>query len=711
MAADLEVGIGVDLKELTEGLKKVSSQLTEFSTKTKSDAEKAGNSWSDGFEKMVKGYITFEAVTRVGGAAKNLLLLEERFNALKMPLANVTQATGDYGLALGFITRLADQTGQDLFVLGDSYKNLYASAKQAGFATDEINKIFGSVVRAGSALKLSNEQVSLSLKAVEQMMNKGTISSEELKGQLGEQLPGAYGIMAKAAQDAGISVSGSTQELGKLLEQGKVGSAQVLPFFAKRMEEAFGKNANANINTISGSANRMKNELTLLVSALDDSKVTSFWASIQNGIANTMKDLTFLIKSGSWQDFMEWTKGSVMVTGKRIGMEMQDQNFASKSKIEQIKEYNELNKDLLWHMNMVDKAARSGGHPVTDQVSKLADQVKRYKAIMGGGGANGKSTIPPLVGKDEIKDVQDYTFEIKLLEQETKTSLSNIQTYWEDIFRSQNAVLGGMDIKKVSSLKDSRTKQASLGAALIDSFDETSMGDFLDNTTKRLSEKAGLLGERITKAFKEGLTKKEDNIFGEWILSLNEDFGGVWDGLKTTSFKNIESFTNFFRDKFSMGMGEAIQSVNQVIQIGANLISDTFTAAFTSIFDKDVKFSFKNVLGNFLKAFGAFVTQIGQRLLAAGVLLALVPETAALGARRIAAGVGLMALGSAMGAAGGSMASDSVSTTTGSNTTTNARSYSPYGGNGYDSMQTVEVRFANGALKGYIDNRDKKYNG
>ena len=32
MAADLEVGIGVDLKELTEGLKKVSSQLTEFST-------------------------------------------------------------------------------------------------------------------------------------------------------------------------------------------------------------------------------------------------------------------------------------------------------------------------------------------------------------------------------------------------------------------------------------------------------------------------------------------------------------------------------------------------------------------------------------------------------------------------------------------------------------------------------------------------------
>jgi hypothetical protein len=29
----------------------------------------------------------------------------------------------------------------------------------------------------------------------------------------------------------------------------------------------------------------------------------------------------------------------------------------------------------------------------------------------------------------------------------------------------------------------------------------------------------------------------------------------------------------------------------------------------------------------------------------------------------------------------------------------------------FGKMQTVEVRFANGALNGYIDNRNKKYNG
>jgi hypothetical protein len=472
--------------------------------------------------------------------------------------------------------------------------------------------------------------------------------------------------MAKAAQDAGISVSGSTQELGKLLEQGKVGSAQVLPFFAKRMEEAFGKNANANINTISGSANRMKNELTLLVSALDDSKVTSFWASIQNGIANTMKDLTFLIKSGSWQDFMEWTKGSVMVTGKRIGMEMQDQNFASKSKIEQIKEYNELNKDLLWHMNMVNKAARSGGHPVTDQVAKLADQVKRYKAIMGGGGANGKPSTPPLVGDDEIKAVQDYSFEIALLDQETKTSLSNIQTYWEDIFRSQNAVLGGMNIKKLAPMM---------------------------NGVNPLSEQGAKDKDLINQLFGGDLSQSTANLQAKL------------EGLQSSIQPVITNFT----EKLGKFISQNFETINGAMSMGVEFLGDALATGLASIFNKDIKFDFKKMLGQFLSALGDMFLKMATPLIVGGLLLNIaVPGS---GMAQLGSGLKLGALGVGLKGGGMALASDSASSTVGSSTTTNARSYSPYGGNGYGSMQTVEVRFANGALKGYINNRDKKYNG
>lgn len=48
-------------------------------------------------------------------------------------------------------------------------------------------------------------------------------------------MPVAMEAMAKAAQDAGISTSGTVKELGELMKKGEVASAKVLPFFAKQL--------------------------------------------------------------------------------------------------------------------------------------------------------------------------------------------------------------------------------------------------------------------------------------------------------------------------------------------------------------------------------------------------------------------------------------------------------------------------------------------
>ena len=57
-----------------------------------------------------------------------------------------------------------------------------------------------------------------------------------------EVLPNAVQLMAKATQDAGLSVNGTVAEMNKLMEQGKLLSADVLPHFARNMRTA----ANAN---------------------------------------------------------------------------------------------------------------------------------------------------------------------------------------------------------------------------------------------------------------------------------------------------------------------------------------------------------------------------------------------------------------------------------------------------------------------------------
>ena len=70
------------------------------------------------------------------------------------------------------------------------------------------------------------------LLAVSQMISKGTVQAEELRGQLGERLPGAFQIAARAM---GVS----TQELGKMLEQGKVVADDFLPKFAAELQKTY----------------------------------------------------------------------------------------------------------------------------------------------------------------------------------------------------------------------------------------------------------------------------------------------------------------------------------------------------------------------------------------------------------------------------------------------------------------------------------------
>ncbi len=657
MAADLEVQIGVDLKELKTGLGKVSEQLEQFSNKTRKDSNSVGESWTSNLSSIVKGFVSIELASKALTGIKNLFLLEERFNALKMPLKNVTEATGDYGVALGFITKLADQTGQDLFVLGSSYKGLYVSAKQAGIATSEINNIFKSVVDAGSALKLSNEQVSLSLKAVEQMMNKGTISSEELKGQLGEQLPGAYGMMAKAAQDAGISVSGSTQELGKLLDEGRVASADVLPFFAKRMEEAFGKNAEANINTISGSANRLTNELALLITALDDSKVTSFWASMQNGLANMAKDLTYIVKSGSWQDFFSFFGGNrIGIMGKRLGTEMQDALFASKSAADQAKEYSNLNKELAQNVKTSRELLAVGITPNTKAMEELTQKVKRYKELMSGSGSGSAAKPPTIVTTEETKAVKDYTFELALLNLEIKKTQKNIKELNEARELSNLKTLGRTSVSPIPFTM-SRSEDAS-------------------------KKDKGLI----------------DQLFGEDLKKSTDNLQSKFEALKGSIKPIISGFSS---DLVSF-VNKNFYTINEAMTMGTQFLGDVLATGLASIFNRNIKFDFKKMLGQFLSALGDFFFKMATPLIVGGILMNIaVPGS---GTSQLISGGKLAALGIGLKGGGMALSSSSVgSSSTSVSTSTGARNIVPFQNpSGFNN--TVKFEIQGNTLVGVLNN-------
>ena len=74
-------------------------------------------------------------------------------------------------------------------------------------------------------------------------MSKGTVQAEELRGQLGERLPGAFNL---AAQAMGVT----TQELNKMLDNGEVLAIDLLPKLAEVLDERFADAAGENADKL-----------------------------------------------------------------------------------------------------------------------------------------------------------------------------------------------------------------------------------------------------------------------------------------------------------------------------------------------------------------------------------------------------------------------------------------------------------------------------
>lgn len=132
---------------------------------------------------------------------------------------------------MGFASRLSNQLGLELIGTSKAYAKLQAAAKGTSLEGESTRDIFQAVASAGAVMGLSADEQAGALLAISQMMSKGVVASEELKGQLGERLPGAFQTAARAM---GVT----TAELQKMLEAGQVIAADFLPKFAAALQES-----------------------------------------------------------------------------------------------------------------------------------------------------------------------------------------------------------------------------------------------------------------------------------------------------------------------------------------------------------------------------------------------------------------------------------------------------------------------------------------
>ncbi|TDO21882.1 tape measure domain-containing protein [Pedobacter duraquae] len=184
--------------------------------------------------------------------------------------------------------KTANRLGLEYIGLADAYRSFAGAAIASNFSLKETDRVFNAVANAGAKLKLSNEQVSGALTALQQMISKGNVQAEELRGQLGERLPGAFAIAARAM---GVT----QQELGKLLQDGKVLASDLLPKLADELDKTFGNDQNEIVESLGGSVNRVKNAFTEMVET--KGAISAFFTVVVDGAAKAVESVGLLSKA------------------------------------------------------------------------------------------------------------------------------------------------------------------------------------------------------------------------------------------------------------------------------------------------------------------------------------------------------------------------------------------------------------------------------
>ena len=195
-------------------------------------------------------------LTSLPGQILNATKGQQQFtNGLKV----ATQDTGTFAKELLYVDNVQRAFGLNLETTRTGFTRLYASMAPTGFDSGSIEKLFTGISAATASLQLTPDKAERVIYAFGQMASKGQIMSEELKGQLGDVLPGALAIFSKAA---GMSV----KEFSKAMEDGEFVGNRFREVFAKVSDElmnrfgtgaqAAGRSLQGLINTVGGDFQR-----------------------------------------------------------------------------------------------------------------------------------------------------------------------------------------------------------------------------------------------------------------------------------------------------------------------------------------------------------------------------------------------------------------------------------------------------------------------
>jgi tape measure domain-containing protein len=194
----------------------------------------------------------YNAISQIGEVVDAYRAIEAAQNRLGVVFQ---QNTGRVAAEMQFLREQASRLGVEFGVLSREYSAFAFAAGEANFENAQTREVFLSLTEAGRVFNLTTEDMSGIFRALVQIMSKGRVQAEELRGQLGDRLSGAFQIMAAAL---GVT----SQELDEMLERGEViANSSTLLNFAGEMRERFGPQLAGALETVNTEIGKFQNNV------------------------------------------------------------------------------------------------------------------------------------------------------------------------------------------------------------------------------------------------------------------------------------------------------------------------------------------------------------------------------------------------------------------------------------------------------------------
>lgn len=352
----LTVDINADSRGLDKGVDGVRKKLDELDRRSKVAQKSIGG--------MVTGLKSLAAILAGGALVNSTKNVTLEFQAIDRTLKAATGSAEAGARAFSFVSGEADRLGLNLRSSAAEFAKLSAAAKGTALEGQATRDIFTAVATASTALGLSAEQTGGALKAIEQMISKGTVSAEELRGQLGERLPGAFQLAAK-------SMGVTTEELGKMLQKGEVMADDLLPKLAKELEGRFSQAAEEAADGAVGAFNRLSN-------AVDDLMVSIG----ESGLIDAMADVANFIGQELIPAFKFWGEQIGLIETNVNRLNEMELRIRQEAALDEIQELNERFIKLNETAAQGPLHAKAMEEPIKQVSAELDEQVKKYAEIV-----------------------------------------------------------------------------------------------------------------------------------------------------------------------------------------------------------------------------------------------------------------------------------------------------------------------------------------